>query len=91
MQYIVDNYDNEDKNDFIDVIKSINLGLDNQMKNMNILNEKMEILNKKIYEKFNDIASMQKDAEELMTNYKEMSELISEKNKINDLLLEGER
>ena len=26
-----------------------------------------------------------------MTNYKEMSELISEKNKINDLLLEGER
>lgn len=34
---------------------------------------------------------MQKNAEELMTNYKEMSELISEKNKINDLLLEGER
>lgn len=52
------------------------------MKNMNILNEKMEILNKKIYEKFNDIASMQKDAKELMTNYKEMSELISEKIKL---------
>lgn len=61
------------------------------MKNINILNEKIEILNKKIDEKFNDIASVQKNAEELMINYKEMSELISEKNKINDLLLEGER
>ena len=89
--YIVDNHDNKDKNDFIDEIKSINFELDNQMKNMNILNKKMEILNKKIDEKFNDVANMQKDAEELMVNYKEMSELISEQNKINDLFLEKER
>ena len=89
--YIVDNHDNKDKNDFIDEIKSINFELDNQMKNMNILNKKMEILNKKIDEKFNDVANVQKDVEELMANYKEMSELISEQNKINDLLLEKER
>ena len=46
--YIVDNHDNKDKNDFIDEIKSINFELDNQMKNMNILNKKMDFLGKNI-------------------------------------------